>query len=432
MANIQGVSEKVFEYIKLKKGIKGDFTICETEKHEITLKDGKFTLFRTMFDSDVSIKVIKDNKKGTAAINKCSEDEIYKAVDSAIASAEAGEADECFDIAPGLESEEFKSGALEPDIDKLMERTVELSETIAARFKKIKLIEMYAKYVRAKAIFMNTNGTRDIEETGYYELMVEYAGNDGESSTGIAGSWAIFDNLDKEFIKVGNLEKDLSDTENLLNPMRISDKFEGDIIFTPDCASQMLGYLAMNSVSDYAVISKTSVWLDKIGEKVASPLLTISSKPWDSRIVQHEVHTEDGFRSKDYTLIDKGVLKCFATSLYASKKCNVNRAENSAQDLVVEAGDTPYEDMIKGIKKGLIVGAVSCGIPGPNGELSGVAKNTFYVENGEIKGPVIETMINGNLFDMVKNIKAISKEQVCNGKMVMPYIQVEKMTISGN
>ncbi len=62
------------------------------------------------------------------------------------------------------------------------------------------------------------------------------------------------------------------------------------------------------------------------------------------------------------------------------------------------------------------------GMPGANGELSGVAKNSFYVENGEVKGAVIETMISLNLFDLCNNITAISKERVCDGFMIMPSI----------
>ncbi len=431
MANILEISDKVCEYMRSKENLKGDLTISETESNEITVKDGKFTLFRTLIDNEISIKVIKDNKYGTTKLNKCNEEAIIAAVDDAIRSAESADADECYDIAPGLEPAEYKLGVLEPDIDRLMERTKELSETIATRFKKIKLMEMYTKYHKGKSVFVNTNGTKDVKDFGYYEIFLEFAGNDGESSTGVMWSAAIFDSLDKDLITLGNIEKDLTDAERSLNPMKISDKFEGEILLTPSCVSMMLNIVTANTVSDSAIIEKTSVWLDKVGEQVASPLLTISSKPWDERIIDHEVHTEDGFRSEDYTLIDKGVLKCFATSLYASNKCGVNRAANSATDLIVEPGDTPYEDIIKGMKKGLIVGAVSAGRPGANGELAGVAKRSFYVENGEIKGAVIETMISGNLFDMLGNVKAVSKEQVCDGTMAVPYILVDKVTISG-
>lgn len=97
----------------------------------------------------------------------------------------------------------------------------------------------------------------------------------------------------------------------------------------------------------------------------------------------------------------------------------------------MEGGDTPYADMIKNVKRGIIVGRFSGGQPGSNGEFSGVAKNSFLVEDGEIKGAVTETMINGNLADMLKNIISISKETVEDGTSVLPYIAVDGIVIAG-
>ncbi|MBQ7599698.1 MAG: TldD/PmbA family protein, partial [Clostridia bacterium] len=97
----------------------------------------------------------------------------------------------------------------------------------------------------------------------------------------------------------------------------------------------------------------------------------------------------------------------------------------------MESGDASYDDMVKGIKKGLIVGGFSGGEPGANGEFSGVAKNSFYVEDGRIVGAVSETMINGNLETVFANITAVSKETICDGSMVLPYFSTDKIIISG-
>ncbi len=431
MADYREISKIITEYIKTKGNIKADFSISESEQREISMKDGKFTLFRTLFDNDLQIKVIKDQKKGTKHINTFTKETVEAAIDEAIASAESGSPDECFDIAPGLAPESFKQGVLEPDIEKLMERTKELAEDIAREYKKIKLVEMYVKYIHSNEIFINTNGTCDETESGYYQVVMEYAGNDADASTGINLSWAVFDSLDDRLINLADIRKELRDAENSLNPIKLGDKFEGDVILTPGCAYQLLGFVLYNALLDHSLINKTSKWIDKLGQQVASPLLSIHSKPWDERIIAHEVHTDDGFRSENGTLIDKGVLKSFAASLYGSKKCGVERACCSDFYPVVDPGDTSYEDMVKGIKKGLIVGSVSCGTPGASGELSGVAKNAFYVEDGQVKGAVIETMISTNIFDMVNNIKSISKEQLCNGQMAIPSILVGGVTISG-
>ena len=50
MANIGNIADKTYDYVKSIDGLKADFTISETETNEITMKDGKFTLFRTLLE----------------------------------------------------------------------------------------------------------------------------------------------------------------------------------------------------------------------------------------------------------------------------------------------------------------------------------------------------------------------------------------------
>jgi len=103
----------------------------------------------------------------------------------------------------------------------------------------------------------------------------------------------------------------------------------------------------------------------------------------------------------------------------------------SALKILVEGGDTPIDDSIKDVKKGIIVGRFSGGNPTISGDFSGVAKNSFLVEDGKIVGAINETMINGNLADLLNNLVAISKETVQDGSMVLPYMAFDKVIISG-
>lgn len=431
MADIIEVSDKLKSLIEKKGDIKAQYTVALTQTREITMEKDEFTLFRTLFDNSVNIKVIKDGKLGTTSLNKFDDKSLSQALDNVLVSAQAGTADENFDIAPGMDAAKFTIGAVEPDIDKLMQRAQELSEEIKKRHPRVLVMQIILKHVSVHSIYRNTNGSCDEKISGRYEVSVEFAGNDGENSTGLAGTYVVTDNLDKPFIELGNIEKDLKDAEDSLNPISVEGKFDGEVIFTPNCALQMVYYALANFAGESVVLDGTGMWLGKIGQKVASDKVTISFKPWDERIVDHEVHTDDGFRSEDYTMIENGVLKSYMTSLYAANKCKVERAKNSGFDIVVEGGDVAFADMVKKIKRGLIVGAVSCGMPSGNGELSGVAKNSFYVEDGQIKGAVTETMINFNLADMMKNVTALSKEVLCDGSMVMPYIEVSHVLISG-
>lgn len=431
MKTLREVSDELRDYISTKKDVKAQYTVSETETREITMENGDFSLFRTLFDNDVTVKVIKDNKIGNTSGNKFEKKALEKTVEDAILSAESGAADACYDIAPGMESAVFHKGPMEPDIDKLMQRAIELSDTIKEKYKKVLVMQIMLQYVKEHSFYRNTNGSEDGNYSAYYLVSVEFAGNDGADSTGICATYAVTDDLSRPFMELGKIESDIRDAENALNPVSVEGKFEGPVIFTPDAMAQMMQFAFSSFIDDTNILSGDAKWLGKLEEKVASEKLTVEIKPWDERIFGTEVHTGDGFRSEDFVLIENGMLKSYLTSLYVANKCNVPRAKNNEMAFIVPAGESSYADMIKTMDKGLIIGAISCGIPGANGEISGVAKNSFYVENGERKAAVTETMVSFNLSDMFLNIEEISKETVADGTKVMPYIKVGGITISG-
>ena len=74
----------------------------------------------------------------------------------------------------------------------------------------------------------------------------------------------------------------------------------------------------------------------------------------------------------------------------------------------------------------------SGGEPSPNGDFSGVAKNSFLIQDGKLGCAVNETMISGNLADMLKNIGGISAELVCSGSYALPWVVFRNVVISGS
>ena len=113
MANIIEVSDKLKSLIDEKGDIKAQYTVALTKTREITMENGEFTLFRTLFDNAVSIKIIKDGRVGTTSLNKFDDKSLSDALENVIKSSEAGTADENFDIAPKMDAAEFTIGAVE-------------------------------------------------------------------------------------------------------------------------------------------------------------------------------------------------------------------------------------------------------------------------------------------------------------------------------
>ncbi|MCE2464186.1 MAG: hypothetical protein J4F46_09845 [Dehalococcoidia bacterium] len=71
-----------------------------------------------------------------------------------------------------------------------------------------------------------------------------------------------------------------------------------------------------------------------------------------------------------------------------------------------------YQDMIRGIKDGLVVehllGAGQSNILG--GDFNANVLLGYRIENGEVTGRVKNTVISGNVYSVLKNILAIERE----------------------
>lgn len=431
MNEIREVADLFDNILKDKKLEKYTYVLVQSEKQEINAENGEFKLMRTVYDYYTSLKVFKDNKMGSASGNDLSKEALIKLAEDSENAAQSSPEDPCHDIAPDQGKEVFRQGIYEPDMDKFIERIQECLDAIKSEFPKVLVMAAIGSYDKSHWISRNTNGTEFEDYSGQYNFYINFSASEDGVNTGISGAYVVVDNLDKPFMELGNFRKSLEDITNSIHPQSISGKFEGTVILTPDTAGQFLSMLIGNYMSDGVIIDGTSLWLDKVGEQVASDKLTISKKPFDERIVGGERGTQDGFRTEDVTLIEKGVLKTHSLSLYAANKTGRKVVKNTGWSLVVEPGDKSLDDIIKSVDKGLIMGGFSGGQPGANGEFSGVAKNSFYVENGEIKYAVSETMVNGNLGEIVKNIRAISREVVCDGNSVIPYIAVDGVVISG-
>ena len=431
MKDLRNTAAYVENLLKASNVDKYDFSLSEKETREFNADLGVFSLYRTVFGNSVVVDVYKDNKKGTKAGNDFSEDALKDTVNDAVLSAQSAVADPAYDIAPKQDKEVFKAGCYEPDIEKFFSRIEDLLSDVKVQYPKVQILNVYASHTKNHRVYLNSNGTDFEDYDGYYSITLEFSGNDGQKSTSLDAVQVSIYDLDKPFIELAGFKEHLENATNQLNQIPFSGKFEGTVLFTPDCFAQFLMYTLNNYAGGSVILDGTSLWLDKLDQQVADKSITISLKSSDSRIVSGEKYTSDGFKTEDVDIIKDGVLKAFLLNLYLANKTGRPVLKNTSSDFVMANGASSYPDILKSIDHGLLVGGFSGGRPGTNGEFSGVAKNSYLIENGEIKGAVSETMINGNLGEMLKNVKAISKETIADGSMVLPYVAVNGIVISG-
>lgn len=409
----------------------GQVFVTESEVVEIALKNGEYNTCSTLVQSDINVIVMKNHKKGSHFLNKANKDAAIEAVKTATEAMESAQEDAANKIAPNQGLIEKTMGVLEPDLDKLFERMEELRATIEKEYPLISVGNIDATYTKKDMVYKNTNGTLCKEQGGSYYVGMQFAGKDGDKITSLNSCGVSTYTLDTPIIECGDFRMALGLMEKQLNAVALEGKFVGTVMMNTGAVDQFLNYIKYVGTSGTYVLDGTSVWLDKIGEMVTSEKLSIKLDPHDERIVCGETLTYDGFKSEAYDVIENGVLQNYMIDYYVSEKTGYKRAANMGNNMIIKAGDVLYEDMIKNIEKGILIDEFSGGYPAINGDFSGVAKNGFLIEDGKIVGAITETMISGNLFEMFNHIKDVSKEVVCEGWGVCPYMSFDGVVISG-
>ena len=431
MKDLRKIAARIDAEFASKKIRKYSYKLTAKETRELSAENGEFSLLRTLFDNNAVVSAYKAGKNGVVRGNDFSDAGIDALVQSAALSAESSIKDNAHDISPEQEPAKFRHGVLTPDFDRFFAKIKELLEDVRREYPKIQIMNVIGEYIKEHSLFRNSNGV-DFEDTmGAYAFVLEFAGHEGDRTTSIDYCNVVTKSLDERFIDMGNVRYHLDNAQKQLEQIPLTGKFTGSIILTPELFAEFLMMVQGNYLSDAVLIDGTSLWKKKLGKKVADEKLTFTLKSHDRRIAAGERITADGFKTEDVPVIEKGILKNFTIGLYAAKKTKRQVTKNSSRDYVINPGKTPLEDMIKSVKKGLIVGGFSGGQPSTNGEFSGVAKNSYYVENGEIKGAVSEVMINGNLGKALLKIRALSKELLVEGSMVGPYALIDGIVVSG-
>ena len=84
----------------------------------------------------------------------------------------------------------------------------------------------------------------------------------------------------------------------------------------------------------------------------------------------------------------------------------------SPSSLLVGEGTVPFQDMVKNMQEGLIIDQLIGAEQGNvlNGDFSGNVLLGYKVEGGEITGRVKDTMVSGNIYQVLRQLEAVGQD----------------------
>ena len=404
-------------------------TLNMTEKKELNVEIGEISLLRTTFNNNIGISVIKDQKNGSTAINKMDKDSIDAAVSLVIGMAESSQPDEAYDIAAWQSSQSFSKGDETANLNIMYQTLEEFVDYVKSTYPKINLESAIMDFNHSRSFFQNTNGVDFEIREGMYGFSPMFLSKDGKDTSSFNGTGFSALNMEKPLHDCGSIDTLLKQTTEQLHTKNIKNKFVGQLVITPDCIGDFLSFIT-SDISDGKMISGNSLYKEKLNEQITHPKLTFHSRPVSDEIVDGYFVTSDGYVAENSTIVDKGILKTHLLSIYGAKKLGGNRSVNDGGAYIVDTGNKSHSEIIKNVEKGVLLARFSGGSPASNGDFSGVAKNSYYIENGKIKYPLSETMVSGNIRDMFENLDEVSSDCIDFGSTILPWISFTGITVS--
>ncbi len=212
------------------------------------------------------------------------------------------------------------------------------------------------------------------------------------------------------------------------------------MLFTANAAT-LLWDTVMMALNGKQVLEKSSPWSDRKGERVISPLLTMSQQP---SIEPYSCPFDDeGTATQNLNLITQGRLDNFYCDRFVGRELGLGTTGNgfrpslgsyptpSLVNVIFEPGNGSLKDLITQLDNGIIVDQILGSGADISGDFSINVDLGYRVTNGEVVGRVKDTAIAGNVYNVLKEIVALGNDLSWNGSCYTPSVIVEGLSVVG-
>jgi PmbA protein len=213
------------------------------------------------------------------------------------------------------------------------------------------------------------------------------------------------------------------------------------VVFDPITAASLVGHLA-GAVSGTALYRRASFLLERMGEVVASPAITLVD---DARVVGapgSRPFDAEGLPTRRTVVIENGVLRSWLLDGYSARRLGLASTASAGRgvgdfpaagpsNFFLEPGEHTPEAIVASVERGLYVTSLSgFGVNGITGDYSRGAAG-LWIENGAFTHPVEEVTIAGNLLDMLRDVEMVGDDLRLRTRIAAPTLKIREMALAG-
>lgn len=425
----------------VRRGLDAGASFCEARFFEersnsISIENGVARTLGSGILRGVGIRVIVGGKWGFASTNVLTRGSVEMALVDAIGGSKSiatrgGEEAKIVDAKPTIDTISHKVKTNPEDVSPEEKVKAMLEIEKAARNYSDRVKDTFVSYrdVLTKVAVCNSFGT-SIEETtprtyAYCSVISKEGENmqAGFESVGNVAGYEIVDAIDPEKFSGKAAEKAVKLLDAQPPPrgtytIVVDQKVGGLFIH------EAFGH---NSEGDL-VSGGQSIVSDKMGQKVASDLVTIMDDPTKLKN-GHFVFDHEGTRAEPHLIVNNGTLAGFLHSLESAAKLG-GKPQGSARaqshhdppiirmsNTYLSPGDMTFEEILEDIQLGVYLSGSQYGyVETQKGQFTCKAEQAWMIERGELTSHLRDVAINGLTLDALKNVTAVGKDF----KMEMP------------
>lgn len=216
------------------------------------------------------------------------------------------------------------------------------------------------------------------------------------------------------------------------------------VIFTPDGVAGALIPPLLAAFSGKTVLEGASPIGNKLGQKIFDGKLWLQDDPTLTYSPRSRPCDDEGITSQRTPLIEQGTVANFLYDLQTAALAGTRSTGNggrghgglpapSPSAFIIAPDGTTFDEMVSDMKEGLVIeqliGAGQGNILG--GDFSGNVLLGYKVESGKIVGRVKDTMVSGNVYQVLKDIIAVGRDaRWVGGFLQTPHLYCPALSVA--
>jgi PmbA protein len=392
---------------------------------EIKVYEGQIESLSSAQSQGVGVRVISADRQGFAYAGTFDDDVLAETLAEARDNAAFGTPDEHLGLAepdgvPVADLDLWRDELVDFPADDKVALAIALERAVRGADPRISGIES-AEYVDSisEAAIATTTGVRSSgRDTGCYLATYAMAQDGGETQTGFGFSVG----RQPGELDVDRAARDAAQRATRMLGATKPSSERVTVVLDPWVTAQFLGLLAY-TLNGEAVLKGRSLFADRLGEEVASPVVTLVDDPTDVRAFTATDTDGEGLATRRNQLVTGGVLQQFVHNAYTARRMGTRSTGSAVRGFkstpsvgcmatMLSPGTKSAAELVADVGDGVLVQEVAglhSGVNPVSGDFSTGAEG-LRIRGGEVGQPLREFTIASTLQKMLKDIEAVGSD----------------------